>query len=177
MRVRCDQVRAVQLADGWHTVEHGTFRLDAVQFDMADGDGPTQWPEAFAFETPDGDSFAGPLSSLLAVNYQVPDKPQPPAYEELARRLRGQVLTVDGTSTVRFTHADHEFDLWLGDSGTWRFVESAKRTTTTAVDTYLTESEVPALMRQMMADLKSTWGLGRPPAAQDGRDHDAAPTV
>ncbi|MEY9844097.1 hypothetical protein [Streptacidiphilus sp. MAP5-3] len=180
MRVQCDQVRAVQLADGWHAVERGTFRFDSVQFasdaPAEKDDAVVEWPAAFVFGTPDGEAFAGPLSSLLAVSYQVPDKPRPPAHEDLARRLNGQVLTVAGTSTVRFTHADHEFDVWL-DAGTWRYVESAQRTTTTAVDTYLPEPDVPALVSQMMADLKSTWGLGRPPGSRDGRDHDTSPTT
>ncbi|WP_042390273.1 hypothetical protein [Streptacidiphilus melanogenes] len=181
MRIHVDEVRQVQLADGWHTVEHGTFRLRHVQLtagvEPQDRNAVADWLEAFTFETPDGEALAGPLSSLLAVGYRVPEKAQLPAHEELARRLQGRVVTVDGSTTVRFTHADHEFDLWLGDSGTWRYVESPKRPDAAPVDTYLPEPDVRALMTQMMGDLKSTWGLGRPPAPHDGRDHDAAPTA
>ncbi|RAG85907.1 hypothetical protein DN069_09015 [Streptacidiphilus pinicola] len=185
MRIHVDEVREVQLSDGWHEVVNGTFRLGPVQ--LTTGDDPqertaaVEWPVAFSFETPDGEAFAGPLSSLLAVSHLLPEKPEPPAHEELARRLQGELVTVDGVSTVRFTHADHEFDVWLGDSGTWRYVESSQRTTADAVNTYLPESDVHALVSQMMADLKSTWGLGRPPGVpgppglREGRDPDAGP--
>ena len=179
MRIQFDQVREVQLVDGWHDVEPGTFRLTRIEFGPEaelEGDVAGEWAEAFAFEAPDGEAFAGPLSSLLAVTYQVPDKPQPTAHEDLTRRLNGQLVTVDGIATVRFTHADHEFDVWLGSSGTWRYIESTQRDHSDPVDTYLPEPDVHALVSQMMADLKGAWGLGRPPARPHGRDQDTAPT-
>jgi hypothetical protein len=181
MRIHVDEVREVQLADGWHTVEHGTLRIGPIQLTTSeepqDYGVAAEWPAAFSFETPDGEAFAGPLSSMLAVSYLLPEKPLPPVHEELARRLQGQVVTVHGTATVRFSHADHEFDLWLGDTGTWQYVESSKRENSTPVNTYLPETDVRPLMSHMMADLKSTWGLGRPPSPHDGRDYDAASTT
>jgi hypothetical protein len=175
-RLAWDQVRAVLLADGWHAVQRDTFRVGPVHLARPDGEGePVTWPDAFTFDGTDGEKYAGPLASVLAVEY-ASTVPSRSWHDELAQRLHGEVLTVEDTATVRFTHADRDFDVWLDPAGTWCFVQSDLRETMKPVKTSLPEADVDGLMSLMMGELKATWGRGRPPGPRDDRDHDASPT-
>jgi hypothetical protein len=67
-----ESVSAVLMADGWHEIERGTFRLDAYEY-LQDGLGSLDFGSAgFCFDTERGGMMAGsrvagPLTSILAV--------------------------------------------------------------------------------------------------------------
>lgn len=68
-----DDVTAVLLADGWHTVADNSFYTDAYEY--ADGDRitvgggsvPGVPSTGFLFRDESGEYLSGPLSSILAV--------------------------------------------------------------------------------------------------------------
>ncbi|MEY9877942.1 hypothetical protein ABH931_007466 [Streptacidiphilus sp. MAP12-33] len=174
-RVGWEQVRAVLLADGWHAAQRDTFRVGPIHLTPPEGKGePVAWPDAFAFDGTDGEKYAGPLTSVLAIDYATVE-PTCCAHDELAQRLHGELVTVEDCVTVRFSHADRDFDVWLDATGHWCFVESGQRETAKSVMTSLPEADVDGLMSLMMGELKAVWGRGRPPDPRDGRDHDASP--
>jgi hypothetical protein len=71
-----DRVHEVLLADGWHPITEGSFVVD--HYEYLDPAGRSVWAgaeaggqvtggEGFQFAESDGQMFAGPLTSLLAV--------------------------------------------------------------------------------------------------------------
>jgi hypothetical protein len=71
-------VSAVLLADGWHIIQPGTFRIEEYQFASDDPDDlvvPAQ--KGYAFSKVDQltrnlQHYVGPLSYVLSVRYDVP---------------------------------------------------------------------------------------------------------
>jgi hypothetical protein len=78
--INTDDVSAVLLADGWHRVQHHSFSIDSYEF-MEENNGREEvvlkggqsgiCPAGFIFHTTDG-YCAGPLTSILAIKYQIP---------------------------------------------------------------------------------------------------------
>lgn len=76
-----DKVEAVLLADGWHEVADQSFSLDSYEFVWANahqrstgdftlmlGGGQSGiCATGFAFQDPDGQTLAGPMTAVLAV--------------------------------------------------------------------------------------------------------------
>jgi hypothetical protein len=172
------EVRSVLLADGWHTVTRGSFRVDSYEFSTV---GAAEFAQArerapvwsgggsgFEFEDKDGDLVAGPLSSVLAVSYTAPEKPKAWSFEQLAEKLSGEVVLLDGVETVRFSHADQDFEVWLDEAKQWTFALCGDREQ--VWQTGLREPETPVyqLLSQMMSEIKGVWGFGRPSGVRDG---------
>jgi hypothetical protein len=98
LHVHADHVSAVLLADGWHEVTRNSFTVGPFEF--FDGyreqrrlDGPETAPVGFAFDTANGDRFAGPLTSILAVRHREwlePIDPTPSIPDELAASTSGR---------------------------------------------------------------------------------------
>jgi len=71
-------ITAVLLGDGWHVIQPGTFRIDDYQFTgPAPDSAPTTPQRGFHFVKIDQLSratqyFAGPVSYVLSVRYDVP---------------------------------------------------------------------------------------------------------
>ena len=70
-------VAGVLLADGWHFIQPGTFRIEEFRFvDSEDDHKPTAPSVGFTFTkidqiTRDVQIYNGPMSSLLAVRHDV----------------------------------------------------------------------------------------------------------
>lgn len=70
-------VAGVLLADGWHFIQPGTFRIEEFRFvDSDEGHKPTPPSIGFTFTkvdqiTRDVQVYNGPISSLLAVRHDV----------------------------------------------------------------------------------------------------------
>lgn len=73
LSIDVDEVTAVLLADGWHTVVDESFTLDAYEFhwqgQLLVGGGTVQGVPStgFEFHGPDGQVWVGPLTSVLAI--------------------------------------------------------------------------------------------------------------
>lgn len=72
LAIDVDNVTAVLLADGWHTVVDDSFNLDAYEYtwqgEALHGGGQSGvCATGYAFTDSDGDSLAGPLTAILAV--------------------------------------------------------------------------------------------------------------
>jgi hypothetical protein len=71
LAIQADDITAVLLADGWHSVSSG-FDVDAYEFKLGSllihGGGTNDvCGSGFVFTEPDGVRTAGPLTSILAV--------------------------------------------------------------------------------------------------------------
>ncbi|MFF0409117.1 hypothetical protein ACFYUY_01610 [Kitasatospora sp. NPDC004745] len=73
IRVVAPEVTGVLLADGWHQVDRGSFRLGpyALVSSASDWydqflDGLGESEQGFAFTDEQGRTFAGPIASILA---------------------------------------------------------------------------------------------------------------
>ena len=80
LALEVDNVMEVLLADGWHLVRHKSFGLDSYEYlwggQVLHGGGSSDVC-AIGFMFTDGtDTFAGPLTSILAIKY-LQNKPKP----------------------------------------------------------------------------------------------------
>ncbi len=66
LAIDVDNVSAVLLADGWHTVADQSFEIDAYEF-MWQGDLLYNANAGFAFTETDGAVVMGPMTAILAV--------------------------------------------------------------------------------------------------------------
>lgn len=77
-RIEAEHVEAVLLADGWHNVVPGTFRIGPSEIVLRNPGDPTDvfetwsgWPNGFSFQELSQEgarrTVAGPITALLAV--------------------------------------------------------------------------------------------------------------
>ena len=75
--IELKQVSGVLLADGWHHIQPGTFRIEEFRFVSGDGEfTPTPASVGFTFHkidqiTREIQIYNGPISSLLAVHSDI----------------------------------------------------------------------------------------------------------
>jgi hypothetical protein len=166
-------VREVLLADGWHTVTRGTFRVGPRRF-LPVGTGESgQRPQAleggpgFAFDDKDGNVVSGPLSSLLAVVSAPPEQPEASGFVQLAEKLHGDVVLRDGAEATRFEHAGQAFEVWLDETQQWLFARVGEHEPVSQTALHSPETPVHQLLSQMMSEIKGTWGDGRQAGPRD----------
>ncbi|GHH67804.1 hypothetical protein GCM10018781_23640 [Kitasatospora indigofera] len=175
LHVNANEVVAVLLADGWYEAKAGTFTVGAFAFAGAtDGSSADiAGQPGFRLTTQEGSVIMGPLSSVLAVRCEAGMDQERTPLQELAYRLDGQIVTVDGAESVRFTYAGQQFEVWLGATKyglRWLFAAAGHRES--AIDYgYGEKDPVDQVARAAMSELKAGMHPG-PTQAPEG----SAPT-
>ncbi|MEU1509947.1 MULTISPECIES: hypothetical protein [unclassified Kitasatospora] len=165
LHVNANEVVAVLLSDGWHGVKPGTFAVGPFAFgsSMEGGSIDIAGQPGFRFTTQDGPVITGPLSSVLAVQSESTQVPGRTPLHELADRLDGSIVVVNGTDAVRFSYAGEDFEVWLGATKygpRWLFAAAGNRDG--AVDYGFGEKDpVDQVARAAMSDLKAGMRPGR----------------
>jgi len=167
LHIDTNAVSSVMLADGWHLIVRGSFRLGTLEFSAGSSGKPTEqsavWSEStvgFEFEDTDGGHLAGPLSSVVAVSYAATTGPQSTSFEQLAEWLHGVVAGTDDDQFVRFTHAGLSFEVWLDADRKWAFSLPGQRDgdRTVVTHTDVAERDVKALPSIVLGEVKGGWG-------------------
>ena len=70
LAIEPENVIAVLLADGWHSVQPQSFDLDAYEFCEATGDALHGGGVGFTFTSSEHYQISGPLTSVLAVEHR-----------------------------------------------------------------------------------------------------------
>ncbi|WP_370124333.1 hypothetical protein [Streptacidiphilus sp. MAP12-33] len=180
LRINTSAVRAVLLADGWHVIVPGSFRLDVLEFSQHDPVVPAGSAEPNPIRSTGGDGFefeeedgmvAGPLSSVLAVSYAAPVKSLGSGFDQLAQLLQGEVVQAGGAQAVHFSYGNRQFEVWVDDSGQWAFSLLGHRSGDRELvsHTGLSAAEFRDLPSMVMGEIKG--GFGR---AQDRPESDPA---
>ncbi|MFC8448157.1 hypothetical protein [Kitasatospora sp. NPDC057223] len=166
LTVNAREVTAVLLADGWHEIQAGTFTVGPLRFVAAALDDPVGVGGAlgFRFTTLDGAMISGPLTSALATRSEVARAAERNPLEELAHRLGGEIVTTDGSGSVRFTYAKEQFEIWLGTTkrGDTRWMFGVLGEREGAVDFGIGEKDpVHQVANAAMSELKAGMRPGR----------------
>ncbi len=166
LTINAREVTAVLLTDGWHEITVGTFAVGPFRFVAATLDDPAGPDGAlgFQFTILDGAMISGPLTSVLATRTETTRAAERSPLEELAHRLGGEIVTADGSESVRFTYAKEQFEVWLGTTKRgdtrWMFAVLGERED--AVDFGIGEKDpVHQVANAAMSELKAGMRPGR----------------